>query len=228
MREEDRLAVHRHQRLGCPRVREVDPRQLVPEQSAREHVDLVMRCSSDLERETALRIGAAPPPAVRTPVPELDHAVADRHVLAVEQLSDQLHRRVVVTRDELVLGAPAKPDRVEGTDRLRRRAQQRHVSTGVVREPPRPSTMSHWKPSAHSGCVVSRSKRATSSARDFGSRTELKIGSYGNSGSPGKYICVTSRWVNSRPKTEKWMCAGRHAFSWLPHGYAPGLTVTKR
>src|SRR6266508_4319054 len=200
MREEDRLAVplqpdveakgavllHRHQRLGCPRVREVDPRQLVPEQSAREHVNLVMRCAGDDERETALRIGAAPPPAVRTPVPELDHAVARAPHYEV----------YVFARDELVLGAPAKPDRVEGTDRLRRRAQQRHVSTGVVREPPRPSTMSHWKPSAHSGCVVSRSKRATSSARDFGSRTELKIGSYGKSGSPGKYICVTSRWVN--------------------------------
>ena len=47
-----------------------------------------------------------------------------------------------------------------------------------------------------------------------------------NSGSPGKYIWVTSRSVNARPKTEKWMCDGRHAFSWLPHGYAPGLTVT--
>ena len=55
-------------------------------------------------------------------------------------------------------------------------------------------------------------------SRAFGSRTELKIGSYENSGSPGKYIWVTRRWVNARPNTEKWMCCGRHAFWWLPHG----------
>ena len=30
------------------------------------------------------------------------------------------------------------------------------------------------------------------------------------------------------PNTEKWMCAGRQAFSWFPHGYAPGLIVMKR
>jgi hypothetical protein len=61
-----------------------------------------------------------------------------------------------------------------------------------------------------------------------GSRTAWKIGSYSKSGSPGKYICVTSRCVNNRPKSEKWMCAGRQAFSWFPHGYAPGFTVTNR
>ena len=64
----------------------------------------------------------------------------------------------------------------------------------------------------------SRSKRGIIRSRARGSRTELKIGSYANSGSPGKYICVTSRWVNARPKSEKWMCAGRQALSWLPHG----------
>jgi hypothetical protein len=53
------------------------------------------------------------------------------------------------------------------------------------------------------------------------------IGSYSISGSPGKYICVTSRCENARPKTEKWMCAGRQAFGWLRHGYEPGLIVVK-
>ena len=43
----------------------------------------------------------------------------------------------------------------------------------------------------------------------------------------GKYICVTSRDRKLAPKSEKWMCAGRHAFSWLRHGYAPGLIVVK-
>ena len=57
-----------------------------------------------------------------------------------------------------------------------------------------------------------RSRRAASSD------TELKIGSWANSGSSGKYIWVTSRWVNARPNSEKWMWAGRQALGWLPHG----------
>ena len=44
------------------------------------------------------------------------------------------------------------------------------------------------------------------------------MGSWKNSGSSGKYICVTSRCVNARPKRLKWMWAGRQAFAWLPHG----------
>ena len=63
-------------------------------------------------------------------------------------------------------------------------------------------------------------------SRAAGSRTLLKIGSYGKSGSPGKYICVTSRCSKERPSSEKWMCAGRQALGWLPHGYGPGLMVT--
>ena len=70
-----------------------------------------------------------------------------------------------------------------------------------------------------SGSVVSRSKLGDHPlARPSGRGTELKIGSNGNSGSPGKYICVTSRWAKARPNSEKWMCAGRQALWWLPHG----------
>ena len=69
-------------------------------------------------------------------------------------------------------------------------------------------------------------KRATRRSRAFGSRTDWKIGSNANSGSPGKYIWVTSRWWNCSPSRLKWMWAGRHAFGWLPHGYGPGLIVT--
>ncbi len=65
-------------------------------------------------------------------------------------------------------------------------------------------------------------------SRALGSGTELKIGSCAKSGSPGKYICVISRWVNARPNSEKWMCAGRHALRWFRHGYGPGLIVTNR
>ena len=78
--------------------------------------------------------------------------------------------------------------------------------------------MSNRNPSAQSGCVSSISNLETSRCRARSSRTELKIGSNGKSGSPGKYIWVTSRSVNARPKSEKWMCFGRHAFGWFPHG----------
>ncbi len=33
-----------------------------------------------------------------------------------------------------------------------------------------------------------------------------------------KYICVTSRLPHEVPSSEKWMCAGRQALGWLPHG----------
>ena len=72
------------------------------------------------------------------------------------------------------------------------------------------------------GPLRARSRRGRSAAirrrRAAGSGTALKIGSWKNSGSSGKYIWVTRRWVNARPNTEKWMCAGRHALGWLPHG----------
>ena len=55
-----------------------------------------------------------------------------------------------------------------------------------------------------------------------------RSGRTANSGSLGKYICVTSRVGNDVPKSEKWMCAGRQALWWLRHGYAPGLIVMNR
>ena len=50
-------------------------------------------------------------------------------------------------------------------------------------------------------------------SRALASLTELKIGSKANSGSPGKYICVTKRVRNDGPNSEKWMCAGRQALA---------------
>src|SRR5579884_806359 len=216
---EQRLAVggrQRGQHLVRGVVAEVDPRALVAKQAAREDVRLeVHRAARYAEREAAVGIRPAAPPAPTGGIPQLDDAVRDRLALPVEQPPAQLDSLLV----QLVLRPPAEADREERADGLRRCPH----SNGVRR-----STMSQRKQSAHSGSVVARSKRATSSSRARGSRTALKIGSYGWSGSPGKYICVTRRWANARPKTEKWMCAGRHAFAWLRHGYEPGLTVTKR
>src|SRR3569833_537532 len=85
--------------------------------------------------------------------------------------------------------------------------------------------MSKRKHSAHSGWVFSRSNDDTMRMRAFSSGTELKIGSNGNSGSFGKYICVTRRVTKEWPNTERWMWAGRQALWWLPQGLALGLLV---
>src|SRR5699024_11820599 len=64
-----------------------------------------------------------------------------------------------------------------------------------------------------------------SRSRAFWSIIAWKIGSSGNSGSPGKYICVIMRWVKSVPNNEKWTWAGRQALWWFFHGYGAGLIV---
>src|SRR5262249_42242480 len=151
----------------------------------------------DREAEAPAVLGAAPCRPPPGGVPELDEAVRDRLALPVEQHPRELDAPWL----EHALVAAAQPHRVIRANCLRRRARQRHrpSSSGVVPRPPRPSTMSHLNPSAHSGSVVSMSKLAIMSARALGSRTAVEIGSYGISGSPGKYIWVTSRSVNSRP-----------------------------
>ena len=90
-------------------------------------------------------------------------------------------------------------------------------SNGVARVAPR-STMSHSKASAHSGRLGQvEPRRSAARARPVGDRVEDRVLS-ANSGSSGKYICVTSRCVNARPNSEKWMCAGRHALRGCPTG----------
>src|SRR5436189_246894 len=54
------------------------------------------------------------------------------------------------------------------------------------------------------------------------------MGSKSSNGSPGKYIWATSRSANVRPKTEKWIWAGRQALRCFRHGQAPGRRVVKR
>jgi len=54
--------------------------------------------------------------------------------------------------------------------------------------------------------------------RAFASGMLMYMGSRVSSGSPGKYICVTSRPVSDGPNTEKWMWAGRQALGWFCHG----------
>ncbi len=68
---------------------------------------------------------------------------------------------------------------------------------------------------------------AISRSRARSSDTQVYIGSASSNGSPGKYICVTSRVRKDGPNSEKWMCEGRHALWWLRQGYAPGRMVTK-
>ena len=63
--------------------------------------------------------------------------------------------------------------------------------------------MSNVYASAQLSWLSSMLKRLIIRSRARSSRTELKIGSYGNSGSPGKYIWVTSRCSKDRPSNEK-------------------------
>src|SRR5579859_2521860 len=76
-----------------------------------------------------------------------------------------------------------------------------HPSSGVRRGPQ--TTRSKQNPKAHSGRVVAWSYVATRRWRAAASGTLLKIGSSGSNGSPGKYICVTSRCRKLTPKMEK-------------------------
>ena len=68
------------------------------------------------------------------------------------------------------------------------------------------------------GTVASGSNRETSRSRPAWSGIDCRIGSRGINGSPGKYIWVTSRLRNPLPKSEKWICAGRHALRWFFQG----------
>ena len=74
-----------------------------------------------------------------------------------------------------------------------------------------------------------RGRTARSAARARAGRGPPgRSGRTRTAGRPGKYICVTSRCVNVGRRPRSGCAPGRQAFSWLPHGYAPGLIVTKR
>ena len=144
------------------------------------------------EAEAPAVVGAA---AARTPpvrLPDLDQRVGHRLARAVE------HRPATRT-------APA---RRAGRARSRRAAQspmRRNgptVCDGVARASlvaPRAASSgrrARCRTGSRAPAPASSSpgrSAQTIRSRACGSRTELKIGSYGKSGSPGKYICVTSR-----------------------------------
>ena len=60
-------------------------------------------------------------------------------------------------------------------------------------------------------------------AASFG--IERRIGHVAISGSPAKYICVTSRCAQPVPNSEKWMCAGARRCRGCATDTAPGLIV---
>src|SRR5919204_3926342 len=168
--------------------------------------------------------------AVGIGLPGLHHRIRNRITVAVVHAPADPEAALCSLRRNERAVLPGQADREVGPDGLRRRhPEPAHAcgSSNATASGPR-STMSHLKPSCQWSSVVPQSCRETMRSRTFGSCTELKIGSSEKSGSSGKYICVTSRWVNARPNSEKWMCAGRQALGWFFHGYAPGLIVTNR
>ena len=118
--------------------------------------------------------------------------------------------------DELVRAVVGQPDVQERPDGLRRgrqRAPRSCSSIGVASRPR--STMSNSIASAHSGTVASRSKRRDHALAVRSSRTELKIGSWANSGSPGKYIWVTSRGRERRAEQREVDVRRAPGVAWL-------------
>src|SRR5439155_24819051 len=176
--------------------------------------DVHVRRRRDQYRPVPARVGRAAGEHGRVALPGLHERVRYRFAGTVEHPPGQPDRPARI----LPLG---EPDREERPDRLGR-GRHGPSSNGVER-----STRSNRYASAHSGTVASRSNPAISRPR-AAAGTELKIGSWPKSGSPGKYICVTRRWANACPNSEKCRCAGRQALWWFCHGYAPGFTVTNR
>src|SRR5256714_8422626 len=194
-------------------VAEVDPGDHPVEQSPGEDRK-VHSGLSYAQRPPPGLVGRGRPDPRRIRLPRLDDRVRYRFPGAVEHPAAQPHVARAVRQGR-------HPDREERADRLRWRAHD-GSSKGVAR-----STMSHRYASAHSGTLFGRSNVATRRYR-ANAGTDPKMTSCPSSGSPGKYIWVTSRCTNARPKREKWMCAGRHAFRLLRQGYAPGRMVTNR
>ena len=124
---------------------------------------------------------------------------------------------------------PAARDRPAGAARAMQRPNEKNgptVCDGVApaRHHPPPASRRGRRARCRTGTPAPTPESSCPSrGRDQplarrGSRTDWKIGSAANSGSPGKYICVTRRSVNARPKIEKWMWAGRHALGWFATG----------
>ena len=171
-------------------------------------------------RHAAARVVGMVEAPVGVGLPRLHQRVRHRVAGAVEHAPARSGSRPACPRARRT-ARPPTAGRARRTARRSATAWSRGLTRRPRRaaSPPGPrSTMSQRYASAHSGSVAPRSNRRSCRSRAGGSRTELKIGSWPNSGSPGKYIWVTSRCVNARPNSEKWMCAGRHAFGWLPHG----------
>src|SRR5262249_51909817 len=137
--------------------------------------------------------------ARRSELPGFDQAIVDGVAAAVVEAPGDADGAGRTFRYHVGATRPRQGNREERSDGLRGRPQR--LLHGVASGPPR--TMSNRNPSAVSGTVLSMSKRAMSRSRTAGSGIDWKIGSYSNSGSPGKYICVTRRWWNERPNTEK-------------------------
>ena len=203
-------------RAGAARARRRTPRAtLAP---SRRHQE---------RKRPAVRRCRSAPSAAPAAIPDLDHPVGDRRALPVESVP-------ISSTPGRVRARSAR----SGTGRSRRTGPT--VCDGVLGDAltaPRAASCRAAAAEDDVPLVAERPLRlgrlqveaATSSSRDFGSRTELKIGSYSNSGSPGKYICVTSRCGELRARRPRSGCGpGATRSSWLRHGYAPGLIVMNR
>src|SRR6185437_1226143 len=160
-------------------------------------------------------------------LPDLDQRIDCRLAALADDPPRKQHdlargrRRARRTRREIVRARRNEMRRKERADRLRRRRRrdQPPLHASIQGVPARPrSTMSKAKPSAGTGASGLSTTRQTRRSRAAASGTLLMSRSWALSGSPGKYICVTSRLIALEPKSEKWICGGRHQFPELGTG----------
>ena len=122
-----------------------------------------------------------------------------------------------------VTGEPGSPSestaRRSATGSVRSNQSSCGSSNGVASRPP--STMSKRKPSAQSGSVSVEVERADEplAARRIGDRVEDRVEL--EQRVAGEVHLRDEPLRNARPNSEKWTCAGRHAFAGCATGTRP-------
>src|SRR5688572_3403138 len=149
-------------------------------------------------------------------LPRFDEGVGERLAGAIEEATEENDRLAGFREAHLLAVGPAQGLVEKRADGLRRRALHGYTPKGVDFAPL--STMSYRYPSASPSTLLSSASAQTRRLRPSPSGTLLYTGSSASSGSPGKYICVMRRCTGALPRSEKWMCAGRHANGWLSQG----------
>ena len=152
-----------------------------------------LRVTKPVAAPSAIRCRSGPTARPARP-PDLDQRVGHGLAVAVEHAArDRDGARPSRATSSVLIGR-AQADREERPDRLRRRraGSSAHSSIGVAVAAAEHDVEAVAERPLRHRSSPSRT-RETSRSRAAGSRTTGRSGRTANSGSPGKYICVTSR-----------------------------------